>query len=87
MIFLILSYLCVKSRFDPFVVNIEQSDHKTLQPDCLYPFVGNPREDMPDGLPFKLEEYVELVDLTGRQIREGKKGSTLLCSCNRDINA
>ncbi len=55
------------------VLNIEQPDHKTLQPDCLCPFVGNPREDMPDGLPFNLEEYVELVDLTDRQIREGKK--------------
>ncbi len=56
------------------ILNTEQPDHKTLQPECLYPFVGNPRENMPDGLPFKLEEYIELVDLTGRQIREGKKG-------------
>ncbi|VAW70020.1 Mobile element protein, partial [hydrothermal vent metagenome] len=56
------------------ILNTEQPDHKTLQPQCLYPFVGNPRENMPDGLPFKLEEYIELVDLTGRQIREGKKG-------------
>ncbi|VAW70401.1 hypothetical protein MNBD_GAMMA10-3137 [hydrothermal vent metagenome] len=38
-------------------------------------------------LPFKLEEYIELVDLTGRQIREGKRGSTFLCSCKRDISA
>jgi len=30
---------------------------------------------MPDGLPFKLEEYIKLVDLTGRQLMEGKKGS------------
>ena len=27
------------------------------------------------GLPFKLTDYLELVDLTGRVIREGKRGS------------
>jgi len=76
----------IKKRIQS-ILNTEQPDHKTLQPDCLYSFVGNPRKDMPDGLPFKLEEYVELVDLTGRQIREGKKVGTLLRSCNRDISA
>ncbi|VAW69749.1 Transposase and inactivated derivatives, partial [hydrothermal vent metagenome] len=69
------------------VLNIEQSDYQKLQPEGLYPFVGNPRTDMPDGLPFELSEYIELVDLTGGQLREGNKGSTLLCSCNRDISA
>ena len=39
------------------------------------PFVGNPREDQPKGLPFKLEDYLELVDLTGRIVREDKRGS------------
>jgi hypothetical protein len=33
------------------------------QPKALYPFVGNPREPMPEGLPFKLEDYLELLDL------------------------
>jgi hypothetical protein len=41
----------------------------------LMPFVGNPREDMPKGLPFCLTDYIELVDWTGRIIREDKKGS------------
>ncbi|WP_063334517.1 transposase [Marinomonas sp. TW1] len=45
------------------------------QPKSLYPFVGNPRENMPDGLPFKLTDYLELVDMTGRIIREDKRGS------------
>ncbi|MEL0625055.1 transposase, partial [Marinomonas arenicola] len=36
------------------------------QPKVLYPFVGNPRQDMPNGLTFKLADYLELVDLTGR---------------------
>jgi REP element-mobilizing transposase RayT len=45
------------------------------QPPALLPFVGNPREDMPKGLPFCLTDYIELVDWTGRIIREDKKGS------------
>ncbi|KZN12156.1 hypothetical protein, partial [Marinomonas sp. TW1] len=45
------------------------------QPKALSPFVGNPRKDMPDGLPFKLTDYLELVDMTGRIIREDKRGA------------
>ncbi|MEL0624759.1 transposase [Marinomonas arenicola] len=45
------------------------------QPKVLYPFVGNPRQDIPNGLTFKLADYLELVDLTGRIVRESKKGS------------
>lgn len=45
------------------------------QPSCLVPFVGNPREDQPDGLAFRLEDYLELVDLTGRIVRQGKRGA------------
>jgi REP element-mobilizing transposase RayT len=44
------------------------------QPDSLFPFAGNPRKDMPDGLPFNLADYLELVDWSGRIIREDKKG-------------
>jgi REP element-mobilizing transposase RayT len=42
---------------------------------ALMPFVGDPRKDMPKGLPFKLTDYLELVDWTGRIIREDKRGS------------
>ncbi len=44
------------------------------QPNSLYPFAGNPREAMPEGLPFLLTDYMELVEWTGRQIREDKRG-------------
>jgi hypothetical protein len=37
--------------------------------------VGNPRKDMPKGLPFNLTDYLELVDWTGRILREDKRGS------------
>jgi len=41
----------------------------------LFPFVGNPREEMPKGLPFVMTDYLELVDWTGRIVREDKRGS------------
>jgi hypothetical protein len=41
---------------------------------ALMPFVGDPRKDMPKGLPFTLTDYLELVDWTGRIIREDKHG-------------
>ncbi|WP_239671048.1 transposase [Vibrio variabilis] len=39
---------------------------------CLYPFIGNPTNDMLDGIPFRLMDYIELVDWTARQFREDK---------------
>ena len=39
------------------------------------PFAGYPRQDMPKGLPFRLTDYLELVDWTGRSIREDKRGA------------
>ena len=65
----------------------ETSDHTSIkarirelkssgdQPESLTPFVGNPRESMPAGLPFRLQDYIELVDWSGRIIREGKRGA------------
>ncbi len=41
----------------------------------LMPFVGNPRQNMSKGLPFRLTDYLELVDWTGRIIREDKRGA------------
>ena len=45
------------------------------QPESLFPFVGNPKKDSPLGLPFKLTDYIELVDWTGRILRDDKRGS------------
>ncbi len=45
------------------------------QPKTLAPFVGNPRQAMPDGLPFALQDYITLVDWTGPQHREDKRGA------------
>jgi REP element-mobilizing transposase RayT len=44
------------------------------QPKALLRFAGIPRQIMPKGLPFELKSYLELVELTGRCMREGKRG-------------
>jgi len=51
------------------------ANHPRQQPSQLLPFIGHPRQDMPKGLPFRLTDYLELVDWTGRIIREDKRGS------------
>jgi len=45
------------------------------QPPGLYPFVGGVRQGMPAGLPFHLADYLELVNWTGRAVREDKRGA------------
>ncbi|WP_432459666.1 MULTISPECIES: transposase [unclassified Agarivorans] len=63
----------------------ETSDHTSIkqrirqakqgqQPNALMPFAGNPSETMLKGLPFELQDYLQLVELTGRVIREDKHG-------------
>jgi len=47
---------------------------KGKQPTRLLPFVGNPRKAQPKGLPFELKDYLELIELTGRCLREDKSG-------------
>jgi hypothetical protein len=50
------------------------SANKSTQPNNLRPFIGNPRKNMTKGLPFELKDYLELIELTGRCIREDKAG-------------
>ena len=40
----------------------------------LLPFVGNPKQDQPCGIQLRLSDYLELVDCTGRLLREDKRG-------------
>jgi hypothetical protein len=48
--------------------------NKQQQPNILMPFVGNPRQNLPKGIAFQLKDYCELVDTTGRCIRDETAG-------------
>lgn len=50
------------------------SAKKGKQPTRLLHFVGEPRQTMPKGLPFELKDYLELIEMTGRCLREDKAG-------------
>ena len=49
--------------------------NESFQPKSLMPFVGNLRQPMPKCLIFNLIDYIELVDWTGRIIRDDKRGA------------
>ena len=55
--------------------HVQSPNHKDQQPEQLLPFAGNPRESMPAGLPFRLTDYIELVDWSGRILRADKKAA------------
>jgi hypothetical protein len=65
---------------------------KGEQPKNLMRFVGNQRQDMPKGIAYSLIDYCELVDCTGRCIREDKASyieqhhSPILERLNLDTN-
>jgi hypothetical protein len=40
----------------------QQINHPNQQVKELHPFVGNPRQDMPDGIQMRLTDYLELVE-------------------------
>jgi REP element-mobilizing transposase RayT len=52
-------------------LRITDSDASLKQ---LHPFIGNLRQNMPQGLAFSLIDYIELVEWTGRIIRKDKRG-------------
>ena len=53
---------------------IEAMNQGKLQPNSLMPFVGSHRQNMPKGIAYYLKDYCELVDTTGRCIRDDKAG-------------
>ena len=64
----------IKQRIEK-ALQTDQPHDINQQPTSLLPFVGYPRADMPKGLPFRLNDYLELVDWTGRILREDKRGA------------
>jgi len=66
-------YTSVKIRIQAHSVQATSTDQHRAQ--SLLPFVGNPQQDQPKGLPFELSDYLNLVDWTGRAIRNDKRGA------------
>jgi hypothetical protein len=66
-------YTSIKERSHHFKHNPAHADEPDA-PTGLLPFAGYSRQDMPKGLPFRLKDYLELVDWTGRAILENKRG-------------
>jgi hypothetical protein len=63
----------IKRRCDQ-AEKAEQPNEPQQQTDGLHPFAGNPRRDRPNGLPFRLTDYLELRDWTGKISRDDKRG-------------
>ena len=68
------AHTSIKSRCEAMQSEGHVAGVLAKQPKQLRRFAGNPRNSMPEGLPFRLTDYLELVDRTGRQIREDKCG-------------
>jgi len=60
--------------------SIKQRIHEALHPEKtatdkkLYAFVGHVNQTMPEGLPFNFNDYLHLVEETGRTLRDDKRG-------------
>lgn len=66
-------YTSIAERTDRLTGNHTRADEGET-PWGLQPFVGYLRQDMPKGLPFRLSDYLKLVDWSGRAILENKSG-------------
>ncbi|MGO1247900.1 MAG: transposase, partial [Oceanisphaera sp.] len=55
---------------------------KGEQPKELLPFVGSEQQEQPKGLVFELQDYLRLVDDTGRILSDGKRGFISETSAN-----
>ena len=52
-----------------------QAAIKGEQPSMLLPFVGSEHQHKPTGITFSLQDYLILVDETGRVLRDDKRGA------------
>ncbi len=52
----------------------KQPNKISQQESTLYPFVGNPRQNQSGGIQMRLNDYLTLVDATGRVLKEDTRG-------------
>jgi hypothetical protein len=67
-------YTSIKRRCEQ-AAKAEHLNEPLQQARRLHPFAGKPRSDMLNGLPFRLTDYLELVDWTCRILRNDKRGA------------
>jgi len=53
-------------------VRLDVLNNRLSTAPCLHPFIGGQSKQKLSGIPFRLMDYIELVDWTGREFREGK---------------
>lgn len=76
------------SEYTSIKTRISALKQSCLAPSYLYPLIGDRRNNQLEGIPFHLIEYIELVDWTSRQLRQGKAhldGSLPPILCRLDI--
>lgn len=61
-----------RSEFTSLKARIDALNNNVVTAPCLHPFIGNPTNEPREGIPFRLIDYLELVDWTARQYRDGK---------------
>jgi len=52
----------------------KRPNHVISQVSLLYPFSGSPSQNHPEGIQMPLSDYLNLVDCTGRILRDDKRG-------------
>jgi hypothetical protein len=62
-------YTSIKERTHQIKQNPTHAN-KSDTPTGLLPFTGYPRQDMPKGLPFRLKDYLELIDWQSMAVPE-----------------
>lgn len=60
------------SEFTSIQARLKALNNQQETAPCLHPFIGNPTNEKLDGIPFRLMDYLELVDWSARQFRENK---------------
>lgn len=66
-------FTAIQQRIREWGAGTAPATTNETQPELL-PFRGRERKDAPDDLPFALDDYLDLVDWTGRGIRDDKRG-------------
>lgn len=60
------------SNYTSIRTRLEALDNENEATPCLHPFIGSKANKRLDGIPYRLMDYIELVDWTSRQYREDK---------------